>query len=163
MKICGHGMAVARGLLPRGARVRGGNPFGILLHDPLMTSTTSSATSLLLVDDSRVSRMMIRTLLQAKRPDWTVVEAASGEEALALAAAQPFQYCTMDINMPGMLGTEAAEKLLRDFPGMRLALFSANVQESQRTRAAELGVKFVAKPVSEKSIAEALQFFEAVA
>lgn len=124
-----------------------------------MTETT---TSLLLVDDSRVSRMMIRTLLQAKRPDWAVVEAASGDEALALAAAQPFRFCTMDINMPGMLGTEAAEQLLRNYPGMRLALFSANIQESQRTRAAELGAKFVAKPVSEKSITEALEFFEAI-
>jgi len=123
-----------------------------------MTETTAS---LLLVDDSRVSRMMIRTLLQAKRPGWTVVEAASGDEALALAAAQSFRFCTMDINMPGMLGTEAAEQLLHDFPSMRLALFSANIQESQRTRAAELGAKFVAKPVSEKSITEALEFFEA--
>ncbi|MCX7277868.1 MAG: response regulator [Burkholderiales bacterium] len=126
-----------------------------------MTETTSSAISVLLVDDSRVSRMMIRTLLQAKRPGWTLVEASNGDEALALAAAQPFQFCTMDINMPGMLGTDAAELLLRDFPGMRLALFSANIQETQRTRAAELGAKFVAKPVSEKSITEALAFFEA--
>ena len=128
-----------------------------------MTTSTSSAVSLLLVDDSRVSRMMIRTLVLAKRPDWTVVEAASGDEALSLAAAQAFHYCTMDINMPGMLGTEAAERLLRDFPALRLALFSANIQESQRSRAAGLGAKFVAKPVSEKSVAEALEFFEAAA
>lgn len=107
--------------------------------------------------------MMIRTLVLAKRPEWTVVEAASGDEALALAATQAFHYCTMDINMPGMLGTEAAERLLRDFPALRLALFSANIQESQRSRAAELGAKFVAKPVSEKSVAEALEFFEAAA
>ncbi|WP_394789594.1 response regulator transcription factor [Rhodoferax sp.] len=124
------------------------------------TPTAAGATTLLIVDDSRVSRMMIRTLLQAKRPDWTLLEAVSGAEALAMAAAQPVDYCTMDINMPGMLGTEAAEQLLRDHTGLRLALFSANIQESQKSRAVELGVKFVAKPVSEKSIAEALAFFE---
>ncbi|MEO5794239.1 MAG: response regulator [Rhodoferax sp.] len=123
-------------------------------------TTPTPATSLLIVDDSRVSRMMIRTLVQAKRPSWTLVEAASGDEALALAAAQTFTYCTMDINMPGMLGTDAAERLKRDHPGLRLALFSANIQESQKTRAAELGVKFVAKPVSDKSVTEAITFFE---
>ena len=123
-------------------------------------TTTSPAAVLLIVDDSRVSRMMIRTLVLAKRPDWTLVEAASGDEALTMAAAQTFTYCTMDINMPGMLGTDAAEHLKRDHPGLRLALFSANIQESQKTRAAELGVKFVAKPVSEKSVTEAITYFE---
>lgn len=123
-------------------------------------TTTSPVASLLIVDDSRVSRMMIRTLVQGKRPDWTLVEAASGDEALVLANAQAFTYCTMDINMPGMLGTDAAELLKRDHPGLRLALFSANIQESQKTRAAELGVKFVAKPVSEKSVTEAIAYFE---
>ncbi|MEO6856054.1 MAG: response regulator [Rhodoferax sp.] len=123
-------------------------------------TTPTPATSLLIVDDSRVSRMMIRTLVQAKRPSWTLVEATSGDEALALAVAQTFTYCTMDINMPGMLGTDAAERLKRDHPGLRLALFSANIQESQKTRAAELGVKFVAKPVSDKSVTEAITFFE---
>lgn len=123
-------------------------------------TTTSPAVSLLIVDDSRVSRMMIRTLVQGKRPDWTLVEAASGDEALVLANAQTFTYCTMDINMPGILGTDAAELLKRDHPDLRLALFSANIQESQKTRAAELGVKFVAKPVSEKSVTEAITYFE---
>lgn len=123
-------------------------------------TTTSPAVSLLIVDDSRVSRMMIRTLVQGKRPDWTLVEAASGDEALVLANAQTFTYCTMDINMPGILGTDAAELLKRDHPGLRLALFSANIQESQKSRAAELGVKFVAKPVSEKSVTEAITYFE---
>lgn len=123
-------------------------------------TTIPSATTLLIIDDSRVSRMMIRTLVLGKRPTWNVVEAASGDDALVLAAAQTFTYCTMDINMPGMLGTDAAEILKRDYPALRLTLFSANIQESQKTRAAELGVKFVAKPVSDKSVTEALAFFE---
>lgn len=125
-----------------------------------MTTTSTPGTTLLIVDDSRVSRMMIRTLVLAKRPTWALVEAANGDEALALAEAQTIDYCTMDINMPGMPGTDAAEHLTRAYPGLRLALFSANIQESQKVRAVELGVKFVAKPVSDKSVTEALTFFE---
>ena len=125
-----------------------------------MTITSTSGPTLLIVDDSRVSRMMIRTLVLANRPMWTLVEAANGDEALALAATQTFDYCTMDINMPGMPGTDAAAHLKRDYPALRLALFSANIQESQKVRAGELGVKFVAKPVSDKSVTEALTFFE---
>jgi CheY-like chemotaxis protein len=116
--------------------------------------------TLLIVDDSRVSRMMIRSLVASKRPAWTVVEAGSGEEALTRVAAQCPDYCTMDINMPGVLGTDAAEQIKRENPNVRLALFSANIQESQKARASEIGVKFVAKPVNEKSVLEALAYFE---
>jgi two-component system chemotaxis response regulator CheY len=104
--------------------------------------------------------MPVRRSTGAKRPAWTVVEAASGEEALTLVAQQCPDFCTMDINMPGLLGTDAAEQIKRDHPAIRLALFSANIQESQKTRASQIGVKFVAKPVSEKSVLEALAYFE---
>lgn len=118
------------------------------------------AKSLLIVDDSRVSRMMIKSLVLARFPQWTVTEAMSGEEALALAAQRTFDCCTMDINMPGLPGTEAAEQLLATQPALRVALFSANIQESQQIRAAELGVRFVAKPVTQKSVALALAYFQ---
>lgn len=116
--------------------------------------------TLLIVDDSRVSRMMIRGLVAARRPGWTIVEAASGDEALQMVERQAVDCCTMDINMPGMLGTEAAEQIRQRHPALRLALFSANIQESQKARASQMGVKFVAKPVNEKSVLEALAFFE---
>lgn len=118
------------------------------------------AKSVLVVDDSRVSRMLIKSLLLASQPQWTITEAISGDQSLILAQAQSFDYCTMDINMPGMPGTEAAEQLLKMQPAMRIALFSANIQDAQRTRAVQLGVSFVAKPVTEKSVAQALAYFQ---
>jgi len=116
--------------------------------------------SVLVVDDSRVSRMLIKSLILARFPDWSVTEAASGEAALGLAKEHRFDYCTMDINMPGLVGTEAAEQLLKLQPSLRLALFSANIQETQRERAAQLGVQFVAKPVTEKTVAQTLAYFQ---
>ncbi|MBA3057943.1 MAG: response regulator [Gammaproteobacteria bacterium] len=116
--------------------------------------------SVLIVDDSRVSRMLIKSLILARFPDWTLTEAVSGDEALALAATQTFDYCSMDINMPGLSGTEATEQLLKMQPTVRVSLFSANIQESQQVRAAQLGVRFVAKPVTQKSVALALAYFQ---
>lgn len=116
--------------------------------------------TLLIVDDSRVSRMMIRAFVLAKRPNWIILEAVSGNEALQIVDRDTPNYCTMDINMPGMPGTEAAEQILGKHPGIRVAVFSANIQESHRTRAAALGACFVAKPVTENSVAQALAFFE---
>ncbi len=126
-----------------------------------MSTETNGSTSLLIVDDSRVSRMMIRAFVLDKHPDWIITEATSGNAAIELIKEQRFDFCTMDINMPGMLGTDAAEQILVDNPHMRIAIFSANIQESLRTRAADLGAHFVAKPVTEKSVGIAIAFFKA--
>lgn len=121
---------------------------------------SNSIKTLLIVDDSRVSRMMIRAFVLAKHPQWIITEAGSGNEALETVDRDTPNYCTMDINMPGILGTDAAEQILGKYPGIRIAIFSANIQENQQTRAAALGARFVAKPVTEKSVAQALEFFE---
>lgn len=122
--------------------------------------TTPAIKSVLVVDDSRVSRMLIKSFLLARHPHWTITEAISGDAALVVAHEQRFDYCTMDINMPGLLGTDATEQLLKMQPDLRVALFSANIQEAQRARAAQLGVQFVAKPVTEKSVALILTYFQ---
>lgn len=122
--------------------------------------TQNNIKTLLITDDSRVSRMMIRTFVLAKFPQWIIIEAASGNEALEVVERDTPHYCTMDINMPGMLGTDAAEQILAKFPTIRIAIFSANVQESSKSRAAELGARFVSKPVTEKTVNEALTYFE---
>jgi two-component system, chemotaxis family, chemotaxis protein CheY len=125
-----------------------------------MTTETSGVPSLLIVDDSRVSRMMIRAFVLDKFPDWQISEATSGDEAIKLVELQHYNFCTMDINMPGTLGIVAAEQILEKFPAMRIAIFSANIQECLRSRAAELGAHFVAKPVTEKSVGLAVAFFQ---
>ena len=115
---------------------------------------------ILIVDDSKVSRMVIRAHLKAVHPEWEYIEAGCGEDAIKMVdQAQP-DFCTMDINMPGMLGTDAAEQILLAHPHIRIAIFSANVQDTMQTRATTLGAIFVAKPVTEKSIAIVLNYFK---
>ncbi|MFZ6849727.1 response regulator transcription factor [Undibacterium sp. RuRC25W] len=116
-------------------------------------------TKLLIVDDSKVSRMVIRAHIKAAQPDWEIIEAGCGEDAIKITAEQHVDFCTMDINMPGMLGTDAAELILQAHPAMRIVIFSANVQDAMQTRANSLGSIFVSKPVTEKSIAIVTNYF----
>ncbi len=113
----------------------------------------------LVVDDSKISRMFIRQHIIAKHPDWILSEATTGEEAIVMIEAEQPDYCTMDINMPGMLGTDAAKEILAKHPDIRLVIFSANVQESYQQEARDMGTILVSKPVNEKSIAQALEYF----
>ena len=124
-------------------------------------STSTSPKKILIVDDSKVSRMVIKAHILAVHADWIVQEAASGNEAIAMVDNEQPDYCTMDINMPGMLGTDAAEIILARHPGVRIAIFSANIQETVQSRAQQLGALFVAKPVTDKSIAQAIGHFTA--
>jgi CheY-like chemotaxis protein len=119
----------------------------------------SSLKKLLIVDDSKVSRMLIRTHILAQRPEWTISEAACGEDAIALIENDLPDYCTMDINMPGISGTDAAERILSKYPLIKVVIFTANIQETHQERARSLGAVLVAKPVTEKSIALALNCF----
>lgn len=115
--------------------------------------------TVLVVDDSKISRMFIRQHILAKHPDWILSEAATGEDAIAAIDANQPDFCTMDINMPGMLGTDAAKIILEKHPKVRLVIFSANVQETYQEQARALGTILVSKPVNETSIGHALDYF----
>ncbi|WP_374247727.1 response regulator [Thermomonas sp.] len=124
-----------------------------------MTIQSDSRKTLLVVDDSKVSRMVIKAHILEACPQWQVIEAGTGEEAIAQVGRGVPDYCTMDVNMPGMLGTDAAAAILQAHPQVRIAIFTANIQEAVQGRAQQLGAVFVPKPVTEKSIAQALQYF----
>ncbi|WP_050476700.1 response regulator [Herbaspirillum rhizosphaerae] len=126
-------------------------------------SANTSPKKILIVDDSKVSRMVIKAHILAVHADWLIQEAASGNDAIAMVDQEQPDYCTMDINMPGMLGTDAADIILSKYPGVRIVIFSANIQEAAQSRAQQLGALFVAKPVTEKSIAQAIGYFTGAA
>ena len=112
----------------------------------------NATTSVLIVDDSRVSRMMTRQFILSKQPAWEVVEAATGEEALDKAKTLTPRLVLMDVNMPGMGGLAAAETLRTLCPNAHITLCTANVQNATRNRAAGLGIGFLEKPITEARI-----------
>ena len=89
----------------------------------------------LIVDDSRMSRLILQGLAQQHHPDWTVLHASSGEEALALAGQHTIHLVSVDFNMHGLNGLDTAIELRRRHPGLPVALMTANVQTSVQARA----------------------------
>lgn len=106
----------------------------------------------LIVDDSRISRMMIKAYVLSLFPSWTIVEAATGEEAIEKAPSLKAPLIMMDVNMPGMGGLAAAEKLRKLCPEAHISLLTANVQDATRSKAQLIGVGFMEKPVTEERI-----------
>lgn len=122
-------------------------------------AAVAPSPKLLIVDDSRVSRMMIRAFFAKRQPGWTLLEAQSGDEALERVAAEQPDFVTLDVNMPGISGFEAAEKILALNASTRICMLTANVQESSRELARRLKVQFVSKPVTDSSLEQVSHVF----
>lgn len=120
-----------------------------------------SPQTILIVDDSRVSRLMARQYILSMHADWIIEEATTGEEALEKLKSFTPNMIVMDVNMPGMGGLAAAEHMRKLLPDAHISLLTANVQTATRNRAAELGVGFMEKPITEARIAQLIAPLEA--
>jgi CheY-like chemotaxis protein len=108
--------------------------------------------TVLLVDDSKLARIVAGKTIAALQPEWQRVEASNAEEALQAVKDQSVDLAVLDFNMPGKDGLELAAELRSAYPQMPIAIITANVQNEIVARARELNATFVGKPVTEDAI-----------
>lgn len=77
----------------------------------------------LVAEDDEFNRLVIQEMLALLYPAAQVAIAAGGDEAAALAAAQPFDVVLTDIDMPGLDGVGLLRKL-REELGLRMPVVS---------------------------------------
>jgi PAS domain S-box-containing protein len=70
---------------------------------------TGSRVSILLVDDREENRLALKAILSS--PDYRLVEASSGSEALRRLLDEDFALLLLDVLMPGMSGFELASAI----------------------------------------------------
>jgi len=115
---------------------------------------------ILIVDDSRLSRMISRQFVTNLHNDWKIDEAGTGEEAIALAATTAPYLILLDVNMPGIGGLETASRIRTSHPQTHIVLLTANVQHSVQAFAEELGLGFLPKPLKEPQLHALLNSLE---
>jgi DNA-binding NarL/FixJ family response regulator len=86
--------------------------------------TEKSAICILLVDDQRLFREGLHTLLSAQSDLQVVGEAANGMEALRLAGTLHPQVVLMDLRMPVMDGVTATRALREAEPNCRVIILT---------------------------------------
>lgn len=112
----------------------------------------SEVKGILVIDDSRVSRLMVKAILKQKYPDATLYEAGNAEETLAMDTIDDLTHVICDFNMPGMNGVELSGELQKRYPDAFITLLTANIQASIRNKAEDQGINFAKKPVTEERI-----------
>jgi len=81
--------------------------------------------SILIAEDNVAQRRYLRELLEREfAAHAPVVEAADGEEALALALKERPELCVFDIQMPRLSGVKAARAVWREFPAARIIFWT---------------------------------------
>ncbi|WEK04355.1 MAG: response regulator [Candidatus Devosia phytovorans] len=108
--------------------------------------------TVLVVDDSKLARIVAGKTIAALQPDWTRIEASNADEALETVRTQSVDIAVLDYNMPGKDGLELAAELRAAHPLMPIAIITANVQNEIIAQARELNATFVGKPVTEDTI-----------
>jgi DNA-binding NarL/FixJ family response regulator len=96
-------------------------------------------TTILIADDHAVFRHGLAMLLR-ERNGWDVVaEAGDGEEAVRLAGTLRPRIAMLDIEMPGLSGIEAAQRISRVSPETRIIVLSMYADARYQARAREAG------------------------
>jgi DNA-binding NarL/FixJ family response regulator len=99
---------------------------------------------LLIIDDHAGLRGLIRLLLG--KDSASVLECASGQEALELSVSFRPDFATVDISMPAMDGFATVKALLKLQPKLRCIIVSTYDSKELRAEAMRLGcVGYVAK------------------
>ena len=114
--------------------------------------------TILIVDDQRLMRDGLRTLLELEDDLAVVGEAGNGAEALARYAELQPAIVLMDVRMPGMDGVEATRRLHTQWPNAKVIILTTFDEDEyifEGLRAGALG--YLLKAVSGDELADAIR------
>jgi len=109
-------------------------------------------TTVMIVDDSKLARIVAGKVLVELQPEWQKVEAGSATEALAIIEGQRVDIALIDFNMTEKNGLELATELRALRPEMPIAIITANIQDEVIAHAREIGAAFIPKPITSEGL-----------
>ena len=115
---------------------------------------------ILVVEDNERNLKLLRDVLEYAGYD--VRAARTGEDGVALAVKEPPDLVLMDLQLPGIDGTEALRRLRKnprtaDIPGVAV---TAQAMKQDRERVLEAGFNgYVSKPISVRAFPDQVRGF----
>lgn len=118
--------------------------FRLVFDSDTAGHVTARRQRILVIDDEAVIRLMFKDLLGK---DFEMVEAATGEEALAALLTTPFDLVLTDKNLPGVSGLDVALEIRRKYPTVKLMLMTGYPSLITAQQSVELGLTdYLVKP-----------------
>jgi DNA-binding NarL/FixJ family response regulator len=104
-----------------------------------MNPNPAKPIRVILADDHPIVRAGIREALKQLPGVEVVGEASDGREAIKLVESARPDVVFMDISMPGLNGLEATERIIKNFPKVRVIILSRHDNEEYYWRALRVG------------------------
>lgn len=121
-----------------------------------MREGVSEHPSLLVVDDDEVLRE--RLVRAFRERGYEAVGAPDGEQALALAAADPPELAVVDLRMPGRPGLDVVRELIALDPATQVVVLTGYGSIATAVEAIRIGAKhYLTKPADADEILRAFQ------
>lgn len=119
-----------------------------------------SAATILVVEDNALNLKLVRDVL--RHAGYDVVEAVTGEDGLARAAEIRPDLVLMDLQLPGIDGTETLRRLRateagRDIPVVAVTAFAMDEDRAKAERDGFDG--YVQKPISVRALPSQVQWY----
>jgi len=112
----------------------------------------------LLADDENLIRSALASLISLQEDLEVVAQAASGDEALAMARRYRPDVAVLDLQMPGLDGIAVAEALAIDLPACASLILTSYGRPGHLKRALAAGVRgFLPKTVSAQVLADVVR------
>lgn len=106
----------------------------------------------LVIDDSSLTRKMIKRIIQSQIKEVEFDEAADGDEGLQLIQSHNYDVYTIDYNMPGANGEIVAIAAKTNCPNARICMLTSRDEPEMKKRVEHIGVKFLLKPDFEEEL-----------
>lgn len=97
---------------------------------------------ILIVDDSSLLRKRLKKVIGSMNPDFTVIEAATGAEAMELFKSFAPDTVVLDISLPDISGIEILKEIKMMKPDTRVLIFTNHPYPEFRERCIKLGAEY---------------------
>lgn len=125
-------------------------------------SENSNVIRILSVDDHALLRKGISALVNGEADMKLIAEASNGQEAIEAYRQHRPDVVLMDIQMPGMNGTEAIDRIRSEFPDARIIVLTTYTGDAQVMRALKAGARaYILKGHVHKELLETIRVVKA--
>lgn len=117
-------------------------------------------TRILIADDSKMIRMMLRDIIEEIAAYAEIEEAADGAEALELLDDDDFDLVITDLYMPKVTGLEVLREVQDLYPKTQVGVISSETAQDRVDELKEGGAAFIIhKPFQVDEVARVLSTF----
>jgi len=123
-----------------------------------LESANSSGCTILYVEDNPANRVLMSKVV-ARKPEFNLIMVNNAEDALEITNTDPPDVILMDINLPGINGLEALERISdnAETANIPVIALTANAMQKDVERGREAGFyKYLTKPINFDEVWDAI-------